>query len=25
MIGASPVATGRPGEFDHFITPLGVF
>jgi hypothetical protein len=25
MIGASPVATGRPGEYDHFITPLGVF
>jgi hypothetical protein len=25
MIGTSPVATGRPGEFDHFITPLGVF
>jgi hypothetical protein len=25
MIGASPVATGRPGEFDHFTTPLGVF
>lgn len=25
MIGASPVATGRAGQFDHFITPLGVF
>jgi len=25
MIGASPIATGRPGEFDHFLTPLGVF
>jgi hypothetical protein len=25
MIGAAPVATGRPGEFDHFLTPLGVF
>ncbi|MBN3858711.1 L,D-transpeptidase [Paraburkholderia sp. Ac-20340] len=25
MIGASPVATGRPGEFDHFLTPPGVF
>jgi hypothetical protein len=25
MIGASPVATGRPGQYDHFITPLGVF
>jgi hypothetical protein len=24
-IGASPVSTGRPGEFDHFQTPLGVF
>lgn len=25
MIGASPVSTGRPGTFDHFLTPLGVF
>ena len=25
MIGASPVSAGRPGEYDHFITPLGVF
>ncbi|WP_374703636.1 L,D-transpeptidase [Burkholderia sp. WAC0059] len=25
MIGASPVGTGRPGQFDHFLTPLGVF
>ncbi|SIT37276.1 conserved exported hypothetical protein [Paraburkholderia ribeironis] len=25
MIGASPVSTGKPGEYDHFITPLGVF
>lgn len=25
MIGASPVATGRPGSYDHFLTPLGVF
>ncbi|MFC0690780.1 L,D-transpeptidase [Paraburkholderia humisilvae] len=25
LIGASPIATGRPGQFDHFITPLGVF
>lgn len=25
MIGASPVSTGRPGEYDHFVTPLGVF
>ena len=25
FVGASPVATGRPGEFDHFYTPLGVF
>ena len=24
-IGATPVATGRPGSFDHFLTPLGVF
>jgi hypothetical protein len=24
-IGASPVSTGRPGSFDHFATPLGVF
>jgi hypothetical protein len=24
-IGASPVSTGRPGEFEHFETPLGVF
>ncbi|MCA3828878.1 MAG: hypothetical protein IOC29_05325 [Burkholderia sp.] len=25
MIGASPVGTGRPGKYDHFLTPLGVF
>ncbi|KNH05294.1 hypothetical protein BRCH_03841c [Candidatus Burkholderia brachyanthoides] len=25
MIGASPVGTGRPGSYDHFLTPLGVF
>lgn len=25
LIGASPVSTGRPGSFDHFETPLGVF
>jgi hypothetical protein len=25
FIGASPVATGKPGQFDHFETPLGVF
>lgn len=25
LVGASPVSTGRPGEFDHFYTPLGVF
>lgn len=25
LIGASPVATGLPGQYDHFITPLGVF
>ncbi|CAN0628255.1 exported protein of unknown function [Burkholderia multivorans] len=25
LIGASPVATGLPGTYDHFLTPLGVF
>jgi hypothetical protein len=25
FVGASPVSTGKPGSFDHFITPLGVF
>lgn len=25
LVGASPVSTGRPGSFDHFETPLGVF
>ena len=25
LIGASPVSTGRPGQFDHFETPTGVF
>ena len=25
LIGASPVSTGRPGQFDYFETPLGVF
>jgi hypothetical protein len=25
FIGASPVSTGKPGVFDHFITPIGVF
>ncbi len=25
LVGASPVSTGRLGEFDHFETPLGVF
>lgn len=25
MIGASPVGTGWPGQYDHFLTPLGVF
>lgn len=25
MIGASPVGTGLPGKYDHFLTPLGVF
>lgn len=25
LVGASPVSTGRPGSFDHFETPEGVF
>ncbi|VTU22169.1 hypothetical protein E5CHR_01335 [Variovorax sp. PBL-E5] len=25
LVGASPVSTGRGGDFDHFETPLGVF
>ncbi|MGZ5672298.1 MAG: hypothetical protein ACXWI0_27970 [Burkholderiales bacterium] len=25
FVGASPASTGRPGTFDHFVTPLGVF
>ncbi|WP_185734589.1 hypothetical protein [Burkholderia sp. Bp9031] len=25
MLGASPVGTGWPGKYDHFLTPLGVF
>lgn len=25
FIGAAPVSTGRPGGFEHFITPTGVF
>lgn len=25
FIGASPASTGRPGEFEHFETPTGVF
>lgn len=25
FIGASPVSTGKPGAFDYFVTPLGVF
>ena len=25
FVGASPVSTGRPGEYQHFLTPLGVF
>lgn len=25
FIGASPASTGRPGTYDHFKTPLGVF
>lgn len=24
-LGASPVSTGKPGSYDHFVTPLGVF
>jgi hypothetical protein len=24
LIGATPVSTGRPGTYEHFITPLGV-
>lgn len=24
-VGAAPVSTGKPGTFDHFITPTGVF
>jgi hypothetical protein len=24
-IGATPVSTGRPGGFEHFLTPLGVY
>jgi hypothetical protein len=24
-LGASPVSTGKPGSFDHFQTPVGVF
>lgn len=24
-VGAAPVSTGRPGSFEHFETPLGVF
>lgn len=24
-LGAAPVSTGRPGSYDHFRTPLGVF
>lgn len=24
-VGASPVSTGKPGGFEHFITPVGVF
>ena len=23
-LGAAPVSTGKPGKFDHFVTPLGV-
>lgn len=25
LVGASPASTGRPGTFDHFETPLGIF
>ncbi len=25
LVGAAPVSTGKPGEFEHFLTPLGVF
>jgi hypothetical protein len=25
FVGASPVSTGKPGEYEHFETPLGVF
>ena len=25
LVGASPASTGKPGEFEHFVTPLGVF
>jgi hypothetical protein len=25
IVGAAPVSTGRPGRFEHFTTPLGVF
>jgi hypothetical protein len=25
MLGATPVSTGLPGTYDHFVTPLGVF
>jgi hypothetical protein len=25
LVGASPVATGRPGEYEHFLTPVGAF
>lgn len=25
LIGASPVSTGKPGEYEHFLTPTGVF
>ena len=25
LVGATPVSTGRPGRYEHFTTPLGVF
>lgn len=25
FVGATPASTGKPGAYDHFVTPLGVF
>ena len=25
FIGASPVSTGKPGQYEHFVTPTGIF